>query len=398
MTQAIIFTGSSLAAVVAILVGIHLNRPTSPEAWYLLAAGQAAYVVGNVGWYVAAAAQGRPTAFPSPAVDVFLASYVLSGLALLQLIRARRAGDWSALLDALIVTIAFTSANFVLVVAPLLGASQLSWHGQLLAGVYPFLDMIFLALATRLFFGAGSSRRALAPLAAWAAALLLADLAYGLRQVRGVTGDGDWPFYGYLLSFLFVGVAALHPTMRNVTAHRERADEAGRARLVALGLCGLAVPALVVDSVRHGEQIEPVVLACASAVMFVLLMLRVGDLLAKIVAAARREQGRLQQFLEAIPIGVDVRDAGTGRSVYANQVAGRILGYDPGRVHSPAELPHLYTSGTGEPYPRNSCRCPRPGRATSPPSRTWRSTGRPSAGSCGWWRRRSETARRSATC
>ncbi|MEU7820577.1 sensor domain-containing diguanylate cyclase [Catellatospora sp. NPDC049133] len=352
LTQAIIFTGSSLAAVVAILVGIRLHRPTSPEAWYLLAAGQAAYVVGNVGWYVVAAAQGRPTSFPSPAVDVYLASYVLSGLALLQLIRARRAGgDWSALLDALIVTIAFTSANFVLVVAPLLGASQLSWYGQLLAGIYPFLDMIFLALATRLFFGAGSSRRALAPLAAWAAALLLADLAYGLRKVQGIGADGDWPFYGYLLSFLFVGVAALHPSMRDVTAHRERAPDAGRARLVALGLCGLAVPALVVDSVRHGQELEPIVLACASAVMFVLLMLRVGDLLTKIVAAARREQGRLQQFLEAIPVGVDVRDAGTGRSVYANQVAGRILGYDPGLVHSPAELPHLYTSGTGEPYP-----------------------------------------------
>ncbi|MFC7244944.1 GGDEF domain-containing protein [Catellatospora aurea] len=352
LAQAIIFTGSSLAAVVAILAGIHLNRPTSPGAWYLLAAGQAAYAVGNVCWYVVAAAQGRPTAFPSPAMEVYLASYVLNGLALLLLIRARRAGgDWSALLDALIVTIAFTSAYFVLVVAQLLATSELSLFGQLLAGVYPFLDMIFLMLATRLFFGAGSSRHALAPLAAWAAALLMADLVYGLQQVRGVDDDGGWPFYGYLVSFLFVGVAALHPAMRDVTSQREGASTAGRARLVTLGLCGLAVPALVVDSVRHGQQLEPIVLACASAIMFVLLMLRVGDLLTKIVTAARRERDRLQQFLEAIPIGVDVRDADTGRPVYVNQVAGRILGYDPGLVQSPAQLPHLYTGGTAEPYP-----------------------------------------------
>ncbi|MEU8001715.1 sensor domain-containing diguanylate cyclase [Catellatospora sp. NPDC049111] len=352
LTQAVIFTGSSLAAVVAILAGIRLNRPTSPGAWYLLAAGQAVYLLGGVCWYVVAAAQGRPTMFPSPATEIYLASYVLNGLALVQLIRARRAGgDWSALLDALIVTVAFTSAYFVLVVAPLLTTSELSRYGQLLAGLYPFLDMIFLMLAVRLFLGVGRSRRALVPLAAWAAALLLADLVYGLEQVRGVGDDGDWPFYGYLVSFLFVGVAALHPAMRDVTAHREEAGTAGRARLAALALCGLAVPALVVDSVRQGQQIEPIVLACASAVMFVLLMLRVGDLLRKIVAAGRREQARLQQFLEAIPIGVDVRDAGTGRSVYANQVAGQILGYEPGRVHSPAQLPHLYTTGTGEPYP-----------------------------------------------
>ncbi|MBV1850583.1 sensor domain-containing diguanylate cyclase [Catellatospora sp. NEAU-YM18] len=48
---------------------------------------------------------------------------------------------------------------------------------------------------------------------------------------------------------------------------------------------------------------------------------------------------------------MDVRDADTGEPVYANQVAGRILGYDPGKVVAPEDLPNLYTSGTGEPFP-----------------------------------------------
>ncbi|GAB4057420.1 hypothetical protein GCM10028775_60620 [Catellatospora paridis] len=352
LAQAIIFTGSNLAAVVAILVGIRMNRPTCPSAWYLLAAGQAAYLVGNVLWYVTAAAQGRPTMFPSPAVEVFLASYLLNALALLRLVRARRAGrDWSALLDALIVTVAITSAYFVLIVAPLLTTTRLSPYAQFLAGVYPFLDMIFFLLATRLFFGAGNSWRALAPLAAWAAALFLADVVYGLQQVQGIGRDGDLPFFGYLASFLFVGVAALHPAMRDVATCREQPEVAGRVRLIALGLCGLAVPALVVDSVRDGRRIEPIVLSVASAIMFLLVMLRVGDLLTKILAAGRREHERLQQFLEAIPVGVDVRDAGTGHPVYVNQVAGRILGYDPGRVDVPGELPHLYHGGTDQPFP-----------------------------------------------
>ncbi|MEV4413187.1 diguanylate cyclase [Catellatospora sp. NPDC049609] len=352
LAQAIIFSCSNVAAVVAILVGIRLHRPSCRGAWYLLAAGQATYLAGNVLWYVAAAAEGRATSFPSPATEIFLLSYLFNALALLRLIRARRAGgDWSALLDALIVTVAFSSAAFVLVVAPSLGASQLSGYGQLLAGVYPFLDMIFLMLATRLFFGAGSARGSLALLAAWAAALLFADTVYGVQQVRGVGEDGDGPFVGYLVSFLLVGAAALHPTMRQVASQREQPRAAGRIRLVALALCGLLVPALVVDSVRDGQRIEPIVLACASAVMFILLMLRVGDLLTKIVAAGRREHGRLQQFLEAIPVGVDVRDADTGEPVYVNRVAGRILGYDPSRVAAPEALPHLYTSGTTERFP-----------------------------------------------
>ncbi|WP_155368288.1 sensor domain-containing diguanylate cyclase [Catellatospora vulcania] len=351
LAQAIIFAGSNLAAVVAILVGIRMNRPARPGAWYLLAAGQVTYLVGNVWWYVVAAAEGRPSVFPSPATEIFLVSYLLSALALLQLVRARRAGgDWSALLDALIVTIAFSCANFALVVAPQLTTTQLSSYGQLLAGVYPFLDMIFLVLAARLFFGADRARGALTPLAAWAAALLVADLVYGLHQVKGVEQDGDWPFYGYLASFLFVGVAGLHPAMREIAAQREQPHVAGRVRLAALGLCGLVVPTLVVQSVRDGQRIEPIVLSCASAIMFIVLMLRVGDLLKKTVAAGRTEQERLQQFLEAIPIGVEVRDAATARPVYVNQVAGRILGYDPGRVDALADLPHLYAGDTGEPY------------------------------------------------
>lgn len=351
LTQAIIFAGSNLIAVVAILAGTRLNRPTRRRPWYLLAAGQTAYLAGNVCWYVVAAAQGRQTTFPSPAVELFLLSYLLNALALLQLIRARRAGrDWSALLDALIITIAITSANFVLV-GPMLATSELTAYGQLLAGVYPFLDMIFLVLATRLFLGAGGARGALAPLATWAATLLVADTVYGIGQVRGVGQDGDWSFLGYLLSFLFIGAAALHPAMREITDQREQPHAPGRVRLVALGLCGLSVPALVVDSVRHGQRIEPIILACASAAMFILLMLRVSDLLTKIINVGRRERRRLQQFLEAIPIGVDVRDAQTGRPVYVNKVAGRILGYDPGRVDADDGFPNLYTSGTSEPFP-----------------------------------------------
>jgi hypothetical protein len=36
-----------------------MNRPARPDAWYLLAAGQAVYLVGNVCWFVVAAAGYR---------------------------------------------------------------------------------------------------------------------------------------------------------------------------------------------------------------------------------------------------------------------------------------------------------------------------------------------------
>ena len=78
LTQSIIYVCSNLAAAVAILVGIRLHRPERPEGWYWLAAGQAAFLVGNVKWYVVSAATGRPTPFPSYADWAFVAGSVIT--------------------------------------------------------------------------------------------------------------------------------------------------------------------------------------------------------------------------------------------------------------------------------------------------------------------------------
>jgi diguanylate cyclase (GGDEF)-like protein len=353
VNQSIIYVASNLAAALAILMGIRLHRPKRPEGWYWLAAGQAAFLAGNVRWYVVPAAAGRPTPFPSYADWAFLAGAVITAFAILLFIRARRAGsDWSALLDALVVTATFSSVFYVLVVAPKLAASDLPLLGVLIAGAYPFVDAVLVMLVSRLLFGAGRTDLALVLLAAWATTQLLADTTYGILQVGGSLRDGSLPFYGYMAAALLVGAAALHPTMRDIAVRSEVAPQPPRrSRMVVIGLCGLTVPALVINEVRQGQRVEPIVLACATAIMFILLMLRVADLLAKTKAAARQEHRQLQQFLEAIPIGVCVRDAVTEEPAYVNRVASELLGYDPGTVASPYDLPNLYLSGTDEPYP-----------------------------------------------
>ena len=64
LTQSIIYVCSNLAAAVAILVGIRRHRPKRPQGWYWLAAGQAAFLVGNVRWYVVPAAEWPADALP----------------------------------------------------------------------------------------------------------------------------------------------------------------------------------------------------------------------------------------------------------------------------------------------------------------------------------------------
>jgi diguanylate cyclase (GGDEF)-like protein len=353
-SQSVIFATAALASVIAILWGVHAHRPARGGAWYWLAAGPTAYTLGTLVWYVLPSVSGRPLSFASLEADVvlFQISYVLSALAILTLIRARRAGaERTALLDALAITAAFSAILFVFVAAPFIEATGRTLSQTLITGFYPLADLILLLLICRLFLGAGLVNGSLALLVGWAAALLLADTVYAANQLAYVLHPGSWVFYVYLVSYLMVGAAALHPGMRDVARAGGPARAAGATRLIVVGLCALVVPVLAIDAAAHAPRIELIVLACTAGVLFVILMLRVADQLAKTRATERAEHQRLQQFLDAIPVGVKVREAGTGTPAYFNPCAVSLLGYDPAEVPGPERLPNLYVAGTQDPYP-----------------------------------------------
>jgi diguanylate cyclase (GGDEF)-like protein len=337
------------------VLGVHAHRPVRAGAWYWLAAGQAAYTLGTLLWYVLPTLSGRPLPFASLDADVafFQVSYVLSAVAILTFIRARRTGaERAALLDALAITAAFGAILFVFVAAPLIEASGQTLSQTLITGFYPFADLVLLLLICRLFFGAGLVNSSLALLMGWAGALLLADTVYAAKQLTYVLHPGSWIFYVYLVSFVMIGAAALHPGMHDVARARGPERLTGPTRLVAVGLCALVVPALAIDAAVNAPHTELIVLAGTSAVMLVILLLRVADQLAKTKAIAGADHQRLLEFLDAIPIGVTVREADTGAPAYFNPCAISLLGYAPDEVPRPERPPNLYVAGTEDPYPR----------------------------------------------
>jgi diguanylate cyclase (GGDEF)-like protein len=353
LSQSVIFATAAFASVIAILLGVHAHRPVRPGAWYWLAAGQTAYTLGTLAWYVLPSLSGRPLPFASLEADVVLfeISYVLSALAILTLIRARRAGaERTALLDALAITAAFSAVLFVFVAAPLIEASGRTLSQTLITGFYPFADLVLLLLISRLFLGAGLVNGSLVLLVGWASALLLADTVYAAHQPSYVLHPGSWIFYVYLGAYLMVGAAAVHPGMRVVALAGGPERKTGPIRLISIGLCALVVPVLAIDAALRAPRIELIVLACTSAAMLVILLLRVADQLARTRASERAEQRRLLQFLDAIPIGVKVREA-DGAPAYFNPRAISLLGYDPSEVPGPERLPNLYIAGTEDPYP-----------------------------------------------
>src|SRR5205807_7315167 len=113
------FNVLGLSSVIAIIVGVRLNRPEHRLPWYLLAFGQALFISGDVITYNYPKLFGTEIPFPSVGDIFYLAVYPCLVTGILLLIRRRRPGkDRDSLIDSLIITIGAGILSWEFLVAP----------------------------------------------------------------------------------------------------------------------------------------------------------------------------------------------------------------------------------------------------------------------------------------
>ncbi|HEX4983607.1 MAG TPA: hypothetical protein VFV63_18010, partial [Ilumatobacteraceae bacterium] len=168
------------SSVVAILVGVSVNRPEAPRAWYLLAAGVATLIVGDNLYTIRNFVQHAETLFPSYVDVVYLAMYplLIAGLALL--VHRRSAGrDRAGVIDAAIIAAGLGLVSWVLLIAPYVRIDGLSVLERLASVAYPVGDVALLATAARLAIGGGRRPVAFWLLAGSLVPLMASDAMYG---------------------------------------------------------------------------------------------------------------------------------------------------------------------------------------------------------------------------
>ena len=146
---------------------------------------------------------------------------------------------------------------------------------------YPLGDVLALAMMIRLLTAAGRKPPAVSWLAASIVGVLVSDVVYGLGRL-----DSDWivggPIdLGWIVFYAGAGYAALHPSMIWLTDDRAPACtrvETGGRRLVLLSIATLIAPAVLLTEYLNGGVVDAPVIAAGSALMFLLVMGRVGDL------------------------------------------------------------------------------------------------------------------------
>jgi diguanylate cyclase (GGDEF)-like protein/PAS domain S-box-containing protein len=260
------------AAVLIAAVAVQQPRPMWP--WLLFAGAILSWVLGDAVyiWIGGAPVVSFADAFYIPA-------YIALIVACLGLLRLRTdQRDTDSLLDAAMVTVAAALTLWELVVHQALQVSGVAVVDQVMASLYPLLDVILLCMLIRLLLAPGRRVVSLALLAAGMGAVLLADTTYALllqtdlyAGIAGRSLDATW-----LLGYALFPVAALHPSMVHLT---ERAPSShhghGRGRLVIAGMALVTVPLVNLAGLALGRSPDIAMSSLATLTIVPLVLWRI---------------------------------------------------------------------------------------------------------------------------
>jgi signal transduction histidine kinase len=296
--RAVLLIAVSASAALAIVAGITRHRPAARAAWWLLAAGQGLFVLGDVLFSVNDLIL-HIEPFPSLADALYLAGYpvIAGGLALL-VRRRSTTRDRPALLDAAIIATGFGLITWVLVMVPYFRDPELTLLELVVSLAYPVGDALLLALAATLAVAAGRRVVAYWLLVGNLVVTLVADTGFSVLALRGAdTGPTD---AGYVVGYVLLGAAALHPSMVGLSEPApERRARLGRGRLLAMGAAALVAPALLVVERLQGSSIEAAAVAGGWAALFVLVAVRVVGLVRDIERAEKERRSLFDRTLQA---------------------------------------------------------------------------------------------------
>jgi diguanylate cyclase len=280
VAQAVILCVVNLTAAVFAFRVASRARGLDRTVWLGLAVGQTLCSLANVPYYAYPLITGSRLPFPTVVDALFLAMYPAYGVALWALAKQRREVKVEGgLVDALIVLVGGGSVMWAFALAPAIQTEGLSLLARVVATLYPVMDLAVFAVLARLLVGSwenGAFRLVVASFTA----LLLSDLVY-----QKMLADGTYHFGGptdglWMLSYLLIAVAAVHPSARSFAPGTESAPEPMTGGRLAF----LAASALVGPILLATGQDTPVV-AFTSVATVLLVVTRMATLNRRLGAA-----------------------------------------------------------------------------------------------------------------
>ncbi len=304
----IVWSLIGLSSAGAVVFGVIRNRPRRAVPWMLLALALVSFAAGDTTYNLLTTYGREVNPFPSIADLFYMVTCVAQVAGIYGLVRAGTANrDRSALIDSLVLTSGVGVIYWIILISPNVHRQDFGTIQKIISVAYPLADILVLALVARLVVAAHRTPSVIL-LAIGTAGLLTADVLYGLSQLHAGWSIGGPVDIGWVILYAAWGAAALHPSMVTLTTPRTtRPLQMGRTRLVLLAVSSLIAPAALLLEASEGDARDADVVAALSAVVFLLVMIRLSDVLASNRLALERERA-LRQAGDAMVSATDLRD------------------------------------------------------------------------------------------
>ena len=237
-----------LLVLAALVIGPRLHGPTDRRPWRLLTLALVLITCADVGIHVLRSL-GLPQAVVEGLNLGFVVGYLLQGAATWVVVRARSAGGdrRDAFTDGAIVALGVALGLWQLLAPPdlvgLLGLTP-GLTSTVIVASYPLIQAVITACNVLLLFSSAGRLASAWFLILAGFGVMGANTGY-LLLLRGGEVEYGGPVDAlWLVAYLLIGLAALHPSMRELTGPAG----AGRARLPSVRLAMLAVVLLVIQS------------------------------------------------------------------------------------------------------------------------------------------------------
>jgi diguanylate cyclase (GGDEF)-like protein len=246
-----VYLAVSLSAPLVVALAVRRRRPTRPGPWILLSIAFALSFVGDLVFTAYEVVDDGVVLFPNAGDVGHVGFYLVVYAALGGFLRSANNRDRAAWLDASI----WTVGALLLAWKPLLEPSFADAFTQpvsaALSVLYPLLDVALLLMLLRFVVGRASSTPAHLLLTMGLAAIAGAHAVAGAHPLQ--QQSGTLTELGWMMGFVLVGAAALHPSMPRMSESGVSHAVSGHTRLLLLLLPTLVAPGLLVYQLVSGQ-------------------------------------------------------------------------------------------------------------------------------------------------
>ncbi len=281
-SQDVLYSAMGSASVACILVGIRLNRPADRLGWYFLAIAGTCFTLGDDTWSFYNVILHASVPFPSFADALYLSGYPFLFAGVLRLTRsANRSIRREDNADAAVIALGALAISWHFLMNSYVHDSTLGSFGMLVNVAYPIMDIALVFILFRSLVFGGSKAPFQRILAAAMTVQCLGDFTYDLLVLHNNYTTGNAVDALFLIEYVLIGVAALHPSVSRSAAQRDpgdavsvRQESGSRNRIPAVILAGFVPPTILVVTALLGVSVNILAMGIFCVAVFAIVCLR----------------------------------------------------------------------------------------------------------------------------